>query len=148
MQSTLRNYKARKQDPSYEILLDSKIHDLKMCGILIETDEERIVNYFEDNGLYQRTVVVFSDTIYIDAQYSKTYTFTFTTTNNVCVEVDGDGSTDVDVYVYDANYNEIAKDINPTDICSCVFTPQEGAEYNVRIQNLGSKSNLCKIRVE
>lgn len=148
MQSTLRNYKARKQDPSYEILLDSKIYDLKKCDILIDTDEKRIVNYFEDNGLYQRTVVVFSDTIYIDAQSSKTYTFTFTTTNNVCVEVDGDGSTDVDVYVYDENNNEIAKDINPTDKCSCVFTPQEGAKYYVVIRNLGSKSNLCKIRVE
>lgn len=93
-------------------------------------------------------MVVFSDTIYIDAQSTKTYTFTFTKPKNFGVEIEGDGSTDVDVYVYDENNNEIAKDINPTDKCSCVFTPQEGAEYNVRIQNLGSKSNLCKIRVE
>lgn len=154
MQSTLRNYKTRKQDPSHEMVLANKlaniILDLKMCGILIETDEERIVNYFKDNGLlfgedYQS---LFGVTIYIDAFSTKTYSFTFTTTNIVRVMVEGDGSTNVDVYIYDTSENEIATDLTSTDKCSCVFTPQEGAEYYVKILNLGPIPNLCKIRVE
>lgn len=57
----------------------------------------------------------------------------------------GDGSTDVDIEVYDARGSLIAKDVAFTDLALARWVPKETQEFTIKVKNLGSEDNACRM---
>jgi hypothetical protein len=63
------------------------------------------------------------------------------------VVVIGDGGTDLDLFVYDQFGNLVASDTDSTDNCIVRFWVPRTAVYTVKVQNLGTVSNVYEVLI-